>query len=405
MKTKTALVFVFLNAGILLRTDIAFCYVRSDITGVSPLNGISDGEAERQQELNAQWDKQKAAQEEEKNAELQAAARAVWDDAVKKLTDARDDSIAKLKNDNSTNVVPLQVQEMTLKLEATQLESQRSESEKKIEHLRAIQSFMPINPWRMLDGKIYNAKDESWFQITGKILEVRPNGILVVGEFGPPLETPSGEHEYFVENFPLQNYPMADDDVITYPMNFVAHYDPRSMFKYTNTTIDLSVHTIRKLDYGQIVDSPPPDLVKQWLSKNVVIGDDNPQLTQELDDNQKKQTQIETQLLEIQNEFERNKQSIVADCEAKVKDLPNVFAMQLKDKQEAEKKATTALAVAFNQRQADQGDAYGLLRMGERYRDGEGVPKDLAKAKEYFSKAEVAGSADATNELAQLSSN
>jgi hypothetical protein len=208
-----------------------------------------------------------------------------------------------------------------------------------------------------------------------------------------------------VENFPLQNYPMADDDVITYPMNFVAHYDPRSMFKYTNTTIDLSVHTIRKLDYGQIVDSPPPDLVKQWLSKNVVIGDDNPQLTQELDDNQKKQTQIETQLLEIQNEFERNKQSIVADCEAKVKDLPNVFAMQLKDKQVAEKKATTALAVAFNQRQADQGDAYGLLRMGERYRDGEGVPKDLAKAKEYFSKAEVAGSADATNELAQLSSN
>jgi TPR repeat protein len=43
--------------------------------------------------------------------------------------------------------------------------------------------------------------------------------------------------------------------------------------------------------------------------------------------------------------------------------------------------------------------------MGERYRDGDGVPKDLAKAKEYFSKAVAAGSSDATNELAQLSSN
>jgi hypothetical protein len=405
MKMKTALVFVILNAGILLRPEIAFCNIRGDITGVSPLNGISYGEAERQKELNAEWDEQKAAQAEEKNAELQAAARAVWDAAVKKLTDARDASIAKLKNDASTNIVALQLQEMTLKLEATQLESQRSESDKKIEHLRAIQSFMPKNLWRMLDGKIYNAKDESWFQFTGKILEVRPNGILVDGEFGSPLETTSGEHEYFVENFPLQNYPMADDDVITYPMNFVAHYDPRSMFKYTNTTIDLSVHTIRKLDYGQIIDSPPPDLVKQWLSKNVVIGDDNPQLTQDLDDNQNKQAQIETQLLDIQNEFERNKQSVVADCEAKVKDLPNVFAMQLKDKQEAEKRATTALGVAFNQRQADKGDTYGLLRMGERYRDGDGVEKDLAKAKDYFTKAAAAGSSDATNELAQLNSN
>jgi len=143
MKMKTALVFVILNAGILLRPEIAFCNIRGDITGVSPLNGISYGEAERQKELNAEWDEQKAAQAEEKNAELQAAARAVWDAAVKKLTDARDASIAKLKNDASTNIVALQLQEMTLKLEATQLESQRSESDKKIEHLRAIQSFMP----------------------------------------------------------------------------------------------------------------------------------------------------------------------------------------------------------------------------------------------------------------------
>jgi TPR repeat protein len=64
-----------------------------------------------------------------------------------------------------------------------------------------------------------------------------------------------------------------------------------------------------------------------------------------------------------------------------------------------------AKAVAFNQAQADKGDAYGLLRMGERYRDGDGVPKDLVKAKDYFTKAVAAGSTDAANELAQLNSN
>jgi TPR repeat protein len=60
---------------------------------------------------------------------------------------------------------------------------------------------------------------------------------------------------------------------------------------------------------------------------------------------------------------------------------------------------------SHNQAQADKGDAYGLLRMGERYRDGDGVPKDLVKAKEYLFKAAAAGSSDATNELAQLNSN
>jgi TPR repeat protein len=43
--------------------------------------------------------------------------------------------------------------------------------------------------------------------------------------------------------------------------------------------------------------------------------------------------------------------------------------------------------------------------MGERYRDGEGVPKDLAKAREYLTKAVDAGSPSAANELKQLTTN
>jgi TPR repeat protein len=40
--------------------------------------------------------------------------------------------------------------------------------------------------------------------------------------------------------------------------------------------------------------------------------------------------------------------------------------------------------------------------VGERYRDGEGVEKDLIKAKMYLSKAVDAGSSDAKNELERL---
>jgi TPR repeat protein len=44
----------------------------------------------------------------------------------------------------------------------------------------------------------------------------------------------------------------------------------------------------------------------------------------------------------------------------------------------------------------------GLLRMGERYRDGDDVPKDLGKAKVYLQKAADAGSSTAAEELKKL---
>jgi hypothetical protein len=56
----------------------------------------------------------------------------------------------------------------------------------------------------------------------------------------------------------------------------------------------------------------------------------------------------------------------------------------------------------YNQDLADKGDEYGLLRMGERYRDGDGVPKDLAKAKDYLTRAAAAGSPTAADELKAL---
>ena len=59
-------------------------------------------------------------------------------------------------------------------------------------------------------------------------------------------------------------------------------------------------------------------------------------------------------------------------------------------------------AVRYNQELAAKGDGYGLLRMAERYRDGDGVEKDLTKAKEYFNKAVAAGSPTAAEELKEL---
>jgi TPR repeat protein len=68
----------------------------------------------------------------------------------------------------------------------------------------------------------------------------------------------------------------------------------------------------------------------------------------------------------------------------------------------AQKQAAAARALKANQDAAAKGDMFGQLRMGERYRDGDGVEKDLAKAKEYLQKAADAGSPTAKDELSKL---
>lgn len=59
-------------------------------------------------------------------------------------------------------------------------------------------------------------------------------------------------------------------------------------------------------------------------------------------------------------------------------------------------------ALKANMVAAEKGDAYGLLRMGERYRDGDGVEKNLDKARDYFIRAERAGSITAKEALERL---
>jgi len=67
------------------------------------------------------------------------------------------------------------------------------------------------------------------------------------------------------------------------------------------------------------------------------------------------------------------------------------------------RKAAEAKALKWNQEQAEKGDSYGLFRMGERFRDGLSVEKDLNKAREYFEKAAAAGSPSAADALAKMS--
>jgi TPR repeat protein len=60
-------------------------------------------------------------------------------------------------------------------------------------------------------------------------------------------------------------------------------------------------------------------------------------------------------------------------------------------------------AVAYDKRLADRGDAYGLLRVGQRYRDGDGVAPSEANARQYLSRAAASGDLAAASLLGSLS--
>jgi TPR repeat protein len=65
-------------------------------------------------------------------------------------------------------------------------------------------------------------------------------------------------------------------------------------------------------------------------------------------------------------------------------------------------RALLAPALKYYQGLADQGDAFGQFRMGEFYRDGDAVPKDLAKAKDYFTKSAAQGNQAASIALEKM---
>ncbi|MGA9877048.1 MAG: hypothetical protein WBQ21_14700, partial [Solirubrobacteraceae bacterium] len=61
-----------------------------------------------------------------------------------------------------------------------------------------------------------------------------------------------------------------------------------------------------------------------------------------------------------------------------------------------------ARVLKWHEELADSGDAYGDLRMGLRYRDGDGVPKDLQQAREWLQKSADQGDTEAATALDKL---
>lgn len=69
---------------------------------------------------------------------------------------------------------------------------------------------------------------------------------------------------------------------------------------------------------------------------------------------------------------------------------------------ESKKAEVSARIFKYQKDLAEKGDSYGQLRMGERYRDGDGVEKDISKARDLLSKSAASGNQSAADALQKL---
>lgn len=241
-----------------------------------------------------------------------------------------------------------------------------------MESIVADKKLIPKDPWRLVSGtKKYVKSFRSGFvKYDGLVLQTTTNGILVEGNCG------NVGTNFFVENFPYGDS-YTEGDRLPARKPYVAL--PDGFFTYIN--IDGSIQSIPKLNYEKPCSPPRNAHVIETAAQHFT-----PDEQQEIGRAKRELEQKRAEAKSAAAQFRRFSQQVEAEKEA---------AIQAKN-------APALRALKYNQTLADKGDPYGLLRMGERYRDGDGVPKNLAKAREYLEKAVKAGDPTAASELAAL---
>lgn len=271
----------------------------------------------------------------------------------------------------------LEQQEDAQQLESLNAELNKAESnitiaqkhldEIKANYLSARQSS-PQDPWRLYQGnEIYlTIADDRAEIFSGKVQEVNSSGIRLVGRW----QNKEQGIEYFLVNYP---YKIVEGATIGDGNSLAAF----RAGKFLYVSDEGMAKSLPKLDYGKVIQ-PLAD-AKSVIEKAQALSPD--------------------ELANIKSAERLVSMAIATmlDCKTNL----DVFV----DKLNAESRRLEGnknKALQSNIESASKGDAYGLLRMGERYRDGDGVEKDLVKAKSYLEKAAEAGSPTAAEEVKNI---
>ena len=179
--------------------------------------------------------------------------------------------------------------------------------------------------YREVEGVTNSIYGRDWFQFQGKVMQVQDGGVRVRGKLCRADGKDVVDSEFFVVHCP---FVVSDDDVIKGD----GYHMAKLVGSYTYATVGGTFRTLKKLDYGRVV---------QWYAEVASPG------------------------------------------------------------AQADRVARQAVAVfEFYRAGAEGGDTYSEFRVGELYRDGKGVGRDLRKACVWFRRAAAQGHREAGAALA-----
>jgi hypothetical protein len=230
---------------------------------------------------------------------------------------------------------------------AQQMAQEQAARQNQIEEAQAAQQRQALivaalnrDPWRIVNGRT-NHITAHWVRFSGQVLQITRDGIRVHGDYS----NLDGSQETVLsgadQEYFVKNFPYELADSESFGSGEVFLALPAGVYSYT--TVMGANKTIRSLDYCPVCAGP----------------------------------------------------------EIKPPSRAEILAVQAAAN--AKKKAAEDKTLKWNEDQAAAGDAYGEQRMGERYRDGDGVQKDINQARAMFEKASAQGNKEASSELKDLS--
>jgi hypothetical protein len=246
-----------------------------------------------------------------------------------------------------------------------------------------LQKIFSRDPWRRIDNATNYSGSSGWFEFQGSVQETLPDGVVFKGKWGPILtvftQESDSKHLTTTQNSTSQNFRNQTTSYLNSQTFNSTMADSASHSAVTDTGYN------RPIIYGDdiffVANFPYPAAFQQGYEEMMA-----------------RESGYFTYTNAARRVVTLHKLDYGTPC---VKMWSQEELAAMKQRADAPKKA----ALKANQQEADKGDAYGLLRMGERYRDGDGVEKDLAKARDYLQKAADAGSSTAKEELTHLPAN
>jgi TPR repeat protein len=245
-----------------------------------------------------------------------------------------------------------------------------------------MQKILSRDPWRRINGATNLCNAAGWYEFQGVVQEVLPNGVVFKGQWGPILTV----NTYAINGTHLTTTSVSssanaqNSQTTTGGSQNSTTYNQSRAANANGTLVTDTTYSSPKT-YGNdiffVENFPYPTPPLQGYEEMMAYESGYFSYT-----NSARQT------------ITLHKLDYGTPC-TKIWTAEELRAADPRT-------AANQKALKLNQQLADNGDVFGLLRMGERYREGDGVPKDLIKARDYLTKAAAAGSITAADELLKL---